>query len=207
LHVVVEVNPTAEADVTYPPATSACANPQQVSADLAIVKDASQSQVGAGGGFNWVLNVTNNGPDTATSVKVGDIVPSQLVVTGVSSAQFTCTNSGNSVTCTKPTMAVGEKGQITIAVSVPASAASGTVVNVGTVEAITPDPNLSNNSDDAQVVVVAQAPPTTTLPPVVLPPTGSNSTTPITQAAFALLLLGGFVTLISRRRRGASPAD
>ena len=207
LHVVVEVNPTAEADVTYPPATEACANPEQVSADLAIVKDASVPQVGAGGAFNWVLNVTNNGPDAATAVKVGDIVPSPLVVTGVSSSQFNCTNSGNAVTCTKPTMAVGETGQITIAVSVPASAASATVTNVGTVEAVTPDPNLGNNSDDASVDIVAQAPPTTTLPPVVLPPTGSNSTTPVMQAAFVLLLLGGLVTVISRRRRGSSSLD
>jgi uncharacterized repeat protein (TIGR01451 family) len=204
LHVVVEVNPTAEADVTYPPATEACANPQQVSADLAIVKDASVPQVGAGGAFTWVLNVTNNGPDTATAVEIGDIVPSQLVVTGVSSSQFNCTTSGNAVTCTKPAMAVGETGQITISVSVPASAASATVTNVGTVEAVTPDPNLTNNSDDASVDIVAQAPPTTTLPPVVLPPTGSNSTTPVTRAAFVLLLLGGLVTVISRRRRSSS---
>ena len=126
-------------------------------ADMAIVKNASQSQVGAGGGFNWVLDITNNGPSTATNVVVGDIVPSQLTVTGVSSSQFNCTHTGNSVTCTKASMAVGETGQVTIAVSVPSTAASGTVVNVGTVEATTPDTNLSNNSDDASVVLVAQA--------------------------------------------------
>jgi uncharacterized repeat protein (TIGR01451 family) len=176
-------------------------------ADMAIVKNASQSQVGAGGGFNWVLDVTNNGPSTATGVVVGDIVPSQLTVTGVSSAQFACTNTGNTVSCTKPSMAVGETGQVTITVSVPSTAASGTVVNIGTVEATTPDSNLSNNSDDASVVLVAQAPPTTPPPPVILPPTGSNSTTPATQAAFVLVLLGGFVTLVSRRRRRSHPAS
>ena len=162
-------------------------------ADMAIVKNASQSQVGAGGGFNWVLDVTNNGPSTANAVVVGDIVPSQLTVTGVSSSQFSCTHAGNSVTCTKASMAVGETGQVTIAVSVPSDAASGTVVNIGTVEATTPDRDLTNNSDDASVTLVAQAPPTTTLPPVVLPPTGSNATTPVTRAAFMLVLLGGFV--------------
>jgi uncharacterized repeat protein (TIGR01451 family) len=175
-------------------------------ADMAIVKNASQSQVGAGGGFNWVLDVTNNGPSTATAVVVGDIVPNQLTVTGVSSSQFSCTHTGNSVSCTKASMAVGETGQVTITVSVPLNAASGTVVNVGTVEATTPDRDLSNNSDDASVTLVAQAPPTTTLPPVVLPPTGSNATTPVTRAAFVLVLLGGFVLLISRRRRRSSSA-
>ena len=151
-----------------------------------------------------MLDVTNNGPDTATAVVVGDIVPSQLTVTGVTSSQFNCTHTGNNVSCTKLAMAVGEKGQITIAVSVPATAASGTVVNVGTVEARTPDPDLTNNSDDASVVVVAQAAPTTTLPPVVLPPTGSSSTSPLIRGAFVLVLIGGVVTLLSRRRRSSS---
>ena len=165
------------------------------------MKTASVSQIGAGGGFNWILNITNNGPGTAINVIVGDIVPSQVTVTGVTSAQFTCGNVGNTVTCTKPSMAVGETGQVTITVTVPASAASGTITNIGTVTSNTPDPNLSNNSDDAAVTIVAQAAPTTTLPPVILPPTGSNSTSPVLQAAFMLILLGGAVLLITRRRR------
>ena len=130
-------------------------------------------------------------------------------MTGVSSSQFNCTHTGNTVTCTKASMTVGETGCGRRSRSpCRSTAASGTVVNVGTVEATTPDTNLSNNSDDASVIVVAQAAPTTTLPPVVLPPTGSNSTSPVIRAAFVLVLLGGFVTLISRRRRvRARPAD
>jgi LPXTG-motif cell wall-anchored protein len=132
---------------------------------------------------------------------IKDIVPGQVTVTGVTSAQFSCSNSGNTVTCTKPSMAVGETGSISIAVTVPAAAASGTVTNIGSVTATTPDNNPSNNSDDAAVTIVAQAPPLPPPPPVVLPPTGSNSTTPVTWAAISLVLLGGLVMLISRRRR------
>jgi uncharacterized repeat protein (TIGR01451 family) len=173
-------------------------------ADMAIVKTASVPQVGAGGGFTWLLDVTNNGPSTATNVSVGDIVPGQVTVTGVTSTQFSCSNSGNTVTCTKPTMAVGETGVIAIAVTVPTTAVSGTVTNIGSVTATQPDSNLSNNSDDASVTIVAQAPPPPTPPPVVLPPTGSNSTSPLIRGAFVLVLLGGFVTLLSRRRRSTS---
>ena len=36
------------------------------------------------------------------NVKVGDIVPNQVTVTGVSSSQFTCSHVGNTVSCTKP---------------------------------------------------------------------------------------------------------
>jgi uncharacterized repeat protein (TIGR01451 family)/LPXTG-motif cell wall-anchored protein len=208
LTVVAHVNPTSPpAEVTYPPATSVCANPQQVAADMAIVKSASVPQVGAGGAFTWLLDVTNNGPDTATNVSISDIVPSQVVVTGVSSSDFTCSNSGNTVTCTKASMAVGATGHIAAAVTVPTAAADGNVTNIGSVTASQPDPDPSNNSDDASVTIVAQAPPPPTPPPVVLPPTGSNSTQPVTWAAISLMLIGGVVLLVSRRRRDHTPID
>ncbi|HZB42454.1 MAG TPA: LPXTG cell wall anchor domain-containing protein, partial [Ilumatobacter sp.] len=194
----------AGSSVTVPDATEVTCtiiNEDEPVADVAIVKNASVPQVGAGGGFTWLLDVTNNGPDPALAVVVGDIVPGQVTVTGVSSAQFSCSNSGNTVTCTKPSMAVGETGSISIAVTVPAVAASGSVVNIGSVTATTPDNNASNNSDDASVTIVAQAPPPPTPPPVILPPTGSNSTTPVTWAAISLVLIGGMVMLVSRRRR------
>src|SRR4029450_1688568 len=101
-----------------------------------------------------------------------------------------CSNSGNTVTCTKPSMAVGETGAISIAVTVPTAAASGTVTNIGSVPATTPDSNTSNNSDDASVTVVAQAPPPPTPPPVILPPTGPKSTSPSIRGASGLGVLG-----------------
>ena len=203
---------------TPPPCTDAAAvaadnnvdcesTPVTPVADMAIVKSASVPQVGAGGGFTWLLDVTNNGPDPAVSVVINDIVPGQVTVTGVTSAQFSCSNSGNTVTCTKASMAVGETGAISIAVTVPTSAASGTVDNIGTVTATTPDNNPSNNSDDASVTIVAQAPPLPPPPPVILPPTGSNSTTPVTWAAISLVLIGGLVMLVSRRRRDHTSVD
>ncbi|HTH05174.1 MAG TPA: DUF11 domain-containing protein, partial [Ilumatobacteraceae bacterium] len=207
LKVVVEVNPTAEGTVTYPPATAVCANPEQVSADMAIVKTASVPQVGAGGGFTWLLDVTNKGPDPATNVSISDIVPGQVTVTSVSSTEFNCNRSGNTVSCTKASMAVGETGHIAVTVSVPTTAAGGDVTNVGSVTATQPDPDLTNNSDDASVTIVAQAPPPPTPPPVILPPTGSNSTTPVTWAAISLVLIGGLVMLVSRRRRSHTPID
>ena len=175
--------------------------PLNPNADLAIVKTASQDQVGAGGGFNWVLQITNNGPGTAVNVDIGDLVPSTVTVTGVTSSDFTCSNTGNAVTCTRVSLAVGASGTVTIAVTVPATAVGGTVVNVGTVESDTPDPDLTNNSDDALVVIVAQEAPTTTLPPVTLPKTGSDAGGGIMRAAFLLFALGAVTVLVTRRRR------
>ena len=175
--------------------------PLSANADLAIVKTASVELIGAGGGFDWVLDITNNGPGTAVDVVIGDLVPPAVVVTGVSSDDFDCGNDGNTVSCTVASLAVGESGTVTITVSVPLTAPGGDVVNVGTVESATPDPDLSNNSDEASVTVVAIAPPTTTLPPVTLPPTGSNGTDPLTKAGIVFLVLGAGFILITRRRR------
>jgi len=178
-----------------------CVDIPVTNADLAIVKSASVAQVGAGGGFDWTLDITNNGPAIAENVVIGDLVPATLQVTGVSSSDFDCDHSGNDVECTIGSLAVGASGTVTIGVTVPVDAAGGDVTNVGTVESDTPDPDLSNNSDDATVTIVAQAPPTTTLPPVTLPKTGSDATQDIVRVAMLFLLLGGAVVLITRRRR------
>ena len=179
--------------------------PLTAQADLAIDKTASVATVGAGGGFNWVLVVENLGPAPAIDVVVGDLVPSAVTVTGVTSSFFDCSRSGNDVTCTRPEMAVGASGTITIAVTVPTNAEGGNVDNLGRVEASTPDPNLDNNSDDATVVVVAQIPPTSVAPTI--PATGSNSTEPVVKTAMVLLMLGALGLVAARRRRpdGVTP--
>ena len=168
-------------------------------ADLAIIKTASVAQVGTGGGFDWILDITNNGPATAINVVIGDIVPNDVTVTGVTSSDFVCTNVGNSVSCTVASLALGGTGQAVISVTVPIDSAGGAVNNLGTVVSDTPDPDITNNSDDASVALVAQIPPTTVV--LVIPKTGSDTTGSITGAAFALVLIGGLVLLIARRRR------
>jgi hypothetical protein len=170
-------------------------------ADLAIVKTASVATTGPAGAFDWILTVTNDGPGAAVAVEVGDLVPASLTVGDVTSSFFTCSRSGNAVTCTRPTMAPGESGTITIAVTVNGAAVNGPIVNVGTVESSTPDPDLTNNSDDASVEVVVPLPPPPEPPPVTLPRTGSESTGTLVRSAMWLILLGGAVVLVTRRRR------
>ncbi|MEO1058248.1 MAG: hypothetical protein AAFY28_15160, partial [Actinomycetota bacterium] len=72
----ITVNPTATtALVPYPEATSACANPEQTSADLEILKAATTVTAPQGSTFEWILEVINNGPDLATGIVVTDSVP------------------------------------------------------------------------------------------------------------------------------------
>jgi uncharacterized repeat protein (TIGR01451 family) len=173
-----------------------------VAADLAIVKTASVTTADRGGTFNWVLSTVNNGPNVAENAVVTDTVPAPFVVTGVTgSAGWNCSRSGNTVACTKPSVAVGETGTITIAVSTPVDAPAGAVVNTGTIQATTPDPNLTNNSSSASVNIPAAivlAP-----PPPQLPATGSDHVADVVRAALALMAVGFVVLLLGRRRAAA----
>ena len=203
LTIRVQVNPEATATVTYPPATSACADPKQPSADLAIVKSTTNDAPVQGGSFSWVLDITNNGPSTAVNVVVSDVVPGPLTVTAVDSSAFACGAVGNTVTCNVASLAVGATGRVLVTVGVPGNAV-GTIINVASVTASTPDPNLNNNTDDAIVSVIA----VDSLPPVVTPPspptglpiTGTGAAK-ILGAATALFALGWFLLAVRRRRR------
>jgi uncharacterized repeat protein (TIGR01451 family) len=170
-------------------------------ADLEIIKTASVPTPEQGSSFDWNLTVINNGPATANDVEVFDLVPSTLKVTGVTSSDFTCSNSGNSVTCTRPELTVGSSGDITIKVTV-LDGTVGLVVNTGEVEARQPDPTPADNVDSAEVNVPAAA----VQPPVVVPPEGLPATGSDIGDFLktALLLLGaglGLVLITLRRRR------
>jgi uncharacterized repeat protein (TIGR01451 family)/LPXTG-motif cell wall-anchored protein len=180
-----------------------------LTADLEIVKTATVPQTGAGGSFDWVLDVTNNGPsvadggaEAALDVVVRDLVPDALTITGVESATFECAADGNVVTCTKSSMVSGESGRVVISVAVAADAAGGSITNVGTVESSTPDSDPTNDSDDATVDVVAQdPPPLPPPPPLTLPRTGSSAGGLLWGGT--LVVLAGVAALaIGRRRRG-----
>jgi uncharacterized repeat protein (TIGR01451 family) len=175
-------------------------------ADVQIVKTASVASASAGTSYDWTLEVTNLGPEIAAEgVVVTDLVPGPATITKVTSAQFDCSFSGLTVTCTKASMAVGERGTITVSVSVPATAESVTVTNVGAVDSDTPDPDLTNNADDASVEIVEleqKAP--VSPPPVTLPRTGGSPRSPLT-AASLLILAGLGMVLVAARRRTITP--
>ena len=123
-----------------------------------------------------------------------------LVVTGVTSSDFECGFTGNSVTCTRPSLAVGASGTISIAVQVPANNTATSITNIGVVSASTPDPVPENNSDDATVPLVAQQVTPPPPPPAELPATGGSVAT-IMKAATLLIGLGAVALLLGQHRR------
>ena len=75
---------------------------------LSIDKSVSQTTATAGDQFNWILDITNHGPDLATNLVVSDTVPAAFEVIGTfPRAGLSCTNTGNSVQCTAASLANG----------------------------------------------------------------------------------------------------
>jgi len=110
--------------------------------------------------FSWTVHVANSGTGSALGVVVTDVVPDQVTVIGVSSADFSCTALGNAVTCGRDGLGAGATGQITIDVMVPNSPTPQVVTNGASITSSSTDAVPANNSATSSVetVVVEVAP-------------------------------------------------
>lgn len=127
-----------------------------VGADLAITKSTTPSTtVNAGQAITYTLNVTNNGPSTATSVSVTDVLPAGVVYGSATGTGWTCNFASGTVTCTMPSLAAGPASPITINATAPLTGGSSS--NTATVSSATNDPNAANNGSTSAVTVVASA--------------------------------------------------
>ncbi|MEO8269650.1 MAG: SdrD B-like domain-containing protein, partial [Aureliella sp.] len=115
------------------------------SVDLVITKVDSIDPVAVGGVLSYTIEVTNNGPSTATNVVVTDNLPTTLAYVSGNATIGTVTNAGNAVTANVGTLASGAKAVITVNTTV-SGAATGTISNTATVVATEADSNTANNS-------------------------------------------------------------
>jgi uncharacterized repeat protein (TIGR01451 family) len=195
---------------TNPSNNVACEDtPARVLTDVQIVKSTSTPSPLVGSIATFTLTLSNLGPNTARDVTVVDSVPAPLVLQYVSSSDFTCTSVGNSISCTRSVLLVGDVGTITITALVPTSAIGGSViVNTGTVSTVTPETNLDNNEDSAAIIPIAVAAEPPAPPPVIPVPIPPNVQLPRTGIEIgmmlrlaALLAAGGMAILVTTRRR------
>ncbi len=128
----------------------------QVQADLTLVKSDSEDPV-AGQSFTYTLEVTNNGPSTATSVEITDDLPSGLVF---NSSPDGCTEMAGTVTCVIGDMTAGQMESRSFVVDLMPPF-PGVVTNTATVSADQVDPNPSDNSDSEDTTLDI-VPPTVT---------------------------------------------
>ncbi len=117
------------------------------SADLSVTKSDSADPVSPGDTFTYTLVVTNNGPDTATSVILDDSLPLDVTfIRGyVDGDESAVSFLNGSVVASIPSLGSGSSATVQITVTV-SNNARGDLVNVASVSAAESDPSLGNNS-------------------------------------------------------------
>ncbi|WP_442482034.1 SdrD B-like domain-containing protein [Aeoliella sp. SH292] len=115
--------------------------------DLVIDKSANLSAVPAGGSLVYTIDVTNNGPSTASGVTFSDTLPTGVTFDSGSTSVGGLSHASGVVTANLGNIAPGATVTVTINVDVNGNA-TGTLTNTATVAA----PNESNTSNNTSSV-------------------------------------------------------
>jgi uncharacterized repeat protein (TIGR01451 family) len=124
---------------------AALETPQQ--ADLAVLKSVSNPTPNVGDTLTYTILVTNNGPDTATSVVLSDVLPA--AVSYQSSSATAGTYDPATRAWTVGTVANGATETLTILAGVINANPQANTANISHADQF--DPNPANNSDTASI--------------------------------------------------------
>lgn len=123
-------------------------------ADLSVTATASPNPVLVAGNLTYTLNITNHGPNTATSVALTNILPASVNLVSTISSQGGCqTNGSGVITCNLGNLSAGSRATVTISVN---PTAAGVITNTATLAGSEIDFALANNS--ASVVSTVNLP-------------------------------------------------
>lgn len=123
-------------------------------ADLSISKAASSTKPESGGPMTFILRPRNGGPFAAANVTVSDTLPDGFSGIAAGGSGWSCGVSGQTVSCTRASYAVGASDDITVSTSAPTVASTTGYTNTATVASTTPDPSNTNNSGGVTVSVM-----------------------------------------------------
>ncbi len=118
-------------------------------ADLSLIKSATAS-VGVGGTIEYVLTLTNSGPDDALNVVVTDSLPASVTFVSATNGG---TLSGTAVTWNKGTVASGVTIEDTVMVT---AGSAGSLENIARVSTTTADPDSTDHRATASTSVALQ---------------------------------------------------
>lgn len=122
-------------------------NPEEVRyADLAIVKTSERRSVNTDDIFEYLINVKNNGPNSANGITIKDIFPSNLSYETIINPTHGTANYNsqtNTLSWIIPKMDNNEETNLKLKVK---ATKHGVYKNTATVTATENDPNLANNT-------------------------------------------------------------
>ncbi|MGQ0608035.1 MAG: nidogen-like domain-containing protein [Chloroflexota bacterium] len=145
----VETNDTSDEETTV----EVAAVP---TADLSVTQTDEPDPVTAGNGVEYLVTVTNNGPDTATEVTLVDTIPEGSTLIAVDDEG--CSVEGDTVTCDLGSLGPeGGSASVSIVVGAPTVSSETTMTNSATATAAEFDPNAADNTSD-EVTTIQPAP-------------------------------------------------
>jgi uncharacterized repeat protein (TIGR01451 family) len=122
--------------------------------DLAVTKSVNDPAPSEGDTINYTIVLTNNGPDTASNIRVTDVLPAGVTFSSYSATQgiYTSTNGIWAVS----DLDAGYSATLTINATVDIGTGGTTITNTATItDADQADSNPSNDSDSADISVQA----------------------------------------------------
>ena len=112
----------------------------------------------AGQPVTFQIQPRNGGPATAVSAVVTDALPGGWTYVSASGPNWSCGNSGNTVTCTRASFPAGATDNLTVVATAPGNASVGptgaTFTNTASISSASTDPNTGNNSGSVNVTVL-----------------------------------------------------
>jgi uncharacterized repeat protein (TIGR01451 family) len=121
---------------------------QACRADLTLSKSVNNPAPHVGDTLTYTLELSNAGPEAATSVTITDALPSNLKFLSASSG---CSESNRTITCSLATLANGSSASFTINTEVLPQTLGTDLTNAASASAAQADPEPSDN--DASVTV------------------------------------------------------
>ena len=112
--------------------------------NIAVTKVDSIDPVPVNTNYNYEIEVTNFGPETATDVTLTDVLPAALSFVSVFTDQSACSESSSTVSCAIGTIGIGNTVVVTIFVTAPGTAQ--TVTNTVSIDASSVDTQTLDNS-------------------------------------------------------------
>ena len=126
--------------------------PPAPKADLNLTASATPNPVVTGANLTYTFSVNNAGPDAASSVTLGDVLPANTSYVSSNASQGLCGVTGGKLTCNLGNLALNGSAQVTLVLT---SSTVGTLSNSATASATETDPNTANNTASATVNVQA----------------------------------------------------